>query len=125
MTTVKRRERDKQSVEKFKDSSIAWRRESILICKRWSLSRVQLFVIPWTVALCPWNSPGKNTGVRSHSLLLRIFETEGWNPGLLHDRQIHHHLSNPGSPLNDIHEMKPQMEYIIATKRYCYIQVKE
>ena len=29
-------------------------------------SRVQLFVTPWTVAcrlLCPWNSPGKNTGV--------------------------------------------------------------
>ena len=53
MTTVKRRERDKQSVEKFKDSSIAWRRESThLNCKRWSLSRVQLFVIPWTVALC-------------------------------------------------------------------------
>ena len=27
---------------------------------------------PWTIAhklLCPWDSPGKNTGVRSHSLL--------------------------------------------------------
>ena len=29
-----------------------------------SLSRVQLFVPPWTTRLlCPWDSPGKNTGV--------------------------------------------------------------
>ena len=28
-----------------------------------SLSRVQLFVTPWT----PWSSPGQNTGVGSHS----------------------------------------------------------
>ena len=27
--------------------------------------------------LCPWNSPGKNTGVGSHSLLLGIFQTQG------------------------------------------------
>ena len=36
------------------------------------LSCVWLFVTPWTVAtrlLCPWNSPGKNTGVGCHSLL--------------------------------------------------------
>ena len=26
------------------------------------LSCVQLFVTPWTVTLCPWNFPGKNTG---------------------------------------------------------------
>ena len=37
-----------------------------------SLSHVRLFVTPWAVVhrlLCPWNSPGKNTGVGSHSLL--------------------------------------------------------
>ena len=28
--------------------------------------------------LCPWNSPGKNTGVGSHSLLQGIFPTQGW-----------------------------------------------
>ena len=31
-----------------------------------SLSRVRLFATPWTVArqaLCPWDSPGKNTGL--------------------------------------------------------------
>ena len=33
-------------------------------------SRVQLFATPWTVAhLCPWGSPGKNTGVGCHVLL--------------------------------------------------------
>ena len=26
--------------------------------------------------LCPWDSPGKNTGVGSHSLLQRIFQTQ-------------------------------------------------
>ena len=49
-----------------------------------------------TRLLCPWNSPGKNTGVGSHSLLQGIFPTQGSNPGLLHGRQIlyplsHHH----------------------------------
>ena len=43
--------------------------------------------------LCPWNSPGKNTGVGCHSLLQRIFPTKGSNPGL-HCRQILYHLSH-------------------------------
>ena len=43
--------------------------------------------------LCPWNSPGKNTGVGCHSLLQRIFLTQGSNPGLLHCRQILYHRS--------------------------------
>ena len=37
---------------------------------------------------CPWNSPGKNTGVGYHSLLQGIFLAKGSNPGLLHCRQI-------------------------------------
>ena len=28
--------------------------------------------------LCPWNSPGKNTGVGSHSLLQGIFQPRDW-----------------------------------------------
>ena len=44
--------------------------------------------------LCPWNSPGKNTGVGSHSLLQGIFPTQRQNPGLLHQRQILYHLSH-------------------------------
>ena len=43
--------------------------------------------------LCPWDFPGKNTGVGCHFLLQGIFLTQGSNPGLLHCRQILSHLS--------------------------------
>ena len=33
--------------------------------------------------LCPWDSPGKNTGVSCHALLQGIFPTQGSNPHLL------------------------------------------
>ena len=45
-----------------------------------------------TRLLCPWDSPGKNTGEDCHSLQ-RTFLTQGQNPGLLHCRQILYHLS--------------------------------
>ena len=48
--------------------------------------------------LCPWNSPGKNTGVSCPSLLQGIFLTQGLNPGLLHGRQILYCLSYQGGP---------------------------
>ena len=34
--------------------------------------------------LCPWDFPGKNTGVGYHALLQGISPTQGWNPCLLH-----------------------------------------
>ena len=46
--------------------------------------------------LCPWDSPGKNTGMNSHFLLQGIFQTQGSNPGLLHWRQILYCLSHQG-----------------------------
>ena len=46
--------------------------------------------------LCPWDSPGKNTGVDCYSLLQGIFPTEGLNLGLLHCRRILYHLSYQG-----------------------------
>ena len=48
--------------------------------------------------LCAWNSPGKNIGGGSHSLLQGIFLTQGSNPGLLHCRQTSLLLSQQGSP---------------------------
>ena len=38
--------------------------------------------------LCPWDFPGKNTGVRCHFLLQEIFLTQGSNLHLLNYRQI-------------------------------------
>ena len=55
-----------------------------------SLSHVQLFATPWTVAhQAPpsMDSPGKNTGVGCHFLLQGIFLTMDWTQG-----------SNPGPP---------------------------
>ena len=66
---------------------------SLYVCE--SLSHLQLFVTPWTVACqasLSWNSLGKSTGVDCHSLLQRNFPTQGSNPGLLHHRQILYHL---------------------------------
>ena len=45
----------------------------------------------WTVAhqlLCPWDFPGKNTGVGCHFLLQGIFQTHRSNLCLLHCRWI-------------------------------------
>ena len=54
---------------------------------------------PWSIRLlCPWDSPGKNTGVGCHFLLQAIFLNQGSNLGLLHCRQILYHLSHQGSP---------------------------
>ena len=46
--------------------------------------------------LCPWDFPGKNTGMGCHTLLQGIFPTEGLNLRLLHwqaDFLRLHHLS--------------------------------
>ena len=48
---------------------------------------VRFFATPRTVParfLCPWNFPGKNTGVGCHFLLQEFFLTQRLNPGLLH-----------------------------------------
>ena len=50
--------------------------------------------------LCPWDLPGKNTGVGCHFLLQGIFPTQRWNPSLLHCRQILYHLSYQGAREN-------------------------
>ena len=47
--------------------------------------------------LCPWDSPGKITGVGSHFLLQGISLTQGLNSALLHCRQILYHLSHQGN----------------------------
>ena len=51
-----------------------------------------------TRLLCPWDSPGKNTGVGRHAFLQGIFlPIQGSNLGLLHCRQFPLCLSHQGS----------------------------
>ena len=50
-------------------------------------SHVRLFVTLWAIAtrlLCPWDSPGQNTGVGCHALLQGIFPMQGLNLRLWH-----------------------------------------
>jgi len=53
---------------------------------------------PMDYTYSPWNFPGQNTGVGSLSLLQRIFQTQGLNPGLPRCRQILYQLSHQESP---------------------------
>ena len=54
------------------------------------------FRIQPTRLLCPWDSPGKNTGVGCHALLQGIYPTQGSNPGLLHCSRILYRQSHQG-----------------------------
>ena len=76
----------------------------VCVCVCVSRSVVSDSAIPQTVALQaphPWDSPGKNTRVGSHSLLQGIFSTQGSNPGLPHCRQMLYRLSHQGSPVSN------------------------
>ena len=55
-----------------------------------------------TRLLCPWDSPGKNTGVSCHALLQGIFLTQGLNPRLSVScigKCVLYHLNHLGSLL--------------------------
>ena len=76
--------------------------------------------------LCPWDFPGKTTGVGCHSLLHRVFPTQGSNPGLLHCRQILYQLSSQGT-LNFFYilQFKPEFcnEFMIwatVSSKFCF-----
>ena len=70
-------------------------------------SRVRLCATLWTVTCraLSWDSPGKNTGAGSHSLLQGVFPTQGLKPGLLcllHRQVLYlpqHHVGRPLAPL--------------------------
>ena len=47
-----------------------------------------------TSLLCPWDSPGKNTGMGCHSLLQKIFPTQGSNPvSFIAGKFFSHHVT--------------------------------
>ena len=62
---------------------------------------LQLYGLQPTRLLCPWDSPGKNTGVGCHALLQGTFPTQRLNPRLLY--LLHRQegaLPPPGKPEN-------------------------
>ena len=78
----------------------AWLSESESV----SRSAVSDSATPRTVAhrlLCPWDSPGTNTGEGCHFLLQGIFPTQELKPGLLHCRRILYYLDHEESNISD------------------------
>ena len=71
----------------------------------------------------PWNFPGQNTGIGSHSLLQRIFQTQELNLGLMHCRRILYQLSNQGSPQTVQVFIKLELEYAQGTAKKDFICV--
>ena len=66
----------------------------------------------------PWNSPGRNTGVGSLSLLQGIFPTQELKWGLLNCRWILYQLSYEGSPsYNYFPQKKKKNKQNIITAR--------
>jgi len=65
-----------------------------------SLSHVQLCGLQSTRFFCPWDFPGKNTGVGCHFLLWGTFSFQGSNPYLLHWQADSLSLSYLGSLIN-------------------------
>ena len=50
--------------------------------------------------MCPWDSPGKNTGVGCHSLLQVIIPNQGSNPGSPALQADSLPSEPPGSPMS-------------------------
>ena len=76
-----------------------------------------------TRLLCPWDSPGKNTGVGRHSLLQGIFPTQGLNQGLLHCRQILYHLRHQGSSKQSIALPKLMLYFSIVSVFFYVLRI--
>ena len=65
-----------------------------------SCPTLQFHGLQLTKLFCPWDFPGKNTGVGCHFLLQGIFPTQGLNPCLLHWQADSLPLSHQRSPQN-------------------------
>ena len=80
-----------------------------------SCPTLQLHGLQLARLLCPWDFPGKDTGVGCHFLLQGIFLTPGSNPSLLQCRQIIYLLSPWRSPLlMKVHGQKARAEPVLA-----------
>ena len=85
-----------------------------------SLSHVQPVATIWTVAtrlLCPWDFPGKNTGVGCHFLFWGIFPTLGQNLHLRHWPVDSLPLSYLGSPQATISQVRGSLSNDLKDSR--------
>ena len=99
--------------------------QTISVCILRCFSRVWFFVTLRTVAcrlLCPWDSPGKNTGVGCHALPPGIFPNQQSNLHLLNCRQTLYPLSHLGSPIKLSVDNK---SISLGTNDYIWKDIKE
>ena len=88
-----------------------------------------------TRLLCPWDFPGRSTGVGCHALFQGIFPTQGWNLSFLHCRQTLYHLSHQGGPRDNASELFKRFQrnqwqwlpiwYLEASKSFWVITSKK
>ena len=99
LINIKRRQRWDQGTQKtegiekvnFINNYIKYESENVkILVAQWvaSDSLLSQRLQPISI-LCPWNYPGKNIGVGSHSPFQGIFLTQGSNLCLLHCRKSH------------------------------------
>ena len=82
----------------WQEDSLALSHHTVLLCLVAQKCLTLCNPMDYSWILCPWDSPGKNTGVGCHAFLQRIIPTQGSNPGLLYCRRILYHLNHQGSP---------------------------
>ena len=73
------------------------------------------------VLYCPWNFPGKNSGVDSHSLQ-GIFPTQGLNRGLLSCRQLFY--EPPGKPSLYLHPVLLIRSSLSLSTLFCSFSIR-
>ena len=92
--------REKRSLETVSFVLLAfgrlWERPLTLTSRSVVSNSLRPYGLQPTRLLCPWDFPGKRTGVGCHFLLQAIFLTQGLNLGLLPSRQMLYPLSHEG-----------------------------
>ena len=91
----------------------------VCVCILSHYSHIHLFLtygLQPTRLLCPWDSPGKNTGVGCHALLQGISLTQGSNSCLLyllHWQKGSLPLASPGKPICAIRGVKALSQSVL------------
>ena len=86
--------------------SVEEEHSAVCVCAQSCLTLYHPMDCSPTRLLCPWNFPGKNTGLGCHALLQRIFPTQELNPSLL--RRLHWQADSLPAELPG----KPKCKYI-------------